>query len=510
MSNFSWGGFGAGLARGFEIGERMGDSIDRTIKQKKLNDIRTQGIAEANAMREKAINESVRENGIEAATPATQATTEAPAPVTAPAQPAPSQPQLAEDPMTADQPAPKRPAPIDAALPGSPQPGPAPAPDTPAPTATASLPAAVNPAAQGMSAAKKRYSAFGREFDDRDQALEHARKNAPTMMDFMGKTMVPKMQEALIAQGDIEKAEAWGKWAKERKNQRTMETWANAYTAAQRGDLEGAADGVFQLYKSYDDGVTPISKEVVKDKAGNVTGFNVKLRDDATGEERSQFVGQEQLLSMGMSALSPPALFEQAWKRANEAAKLGAQARIQAQSDARKAAADRENDERTRTREKEADERRHKNRLAEIKRENELQSGRPGETGRTIRDLQAAGWSEEEIRAHVKKNDSSVGKAPHPEAVRLRVSERLRGDTLTKYDDGNGKRVTFDKLTKAEQNRIIDEQSDLGERPTGGTSTTPNPTAQKAPAGVKDGKYWLPDGQGVEVRNGEIIPMQKR
>ncbi|AFN39137.1 virion structural protein [Burkholderia phage BcepMigl] len=147
------------------------------------------------------------------------------------------------------------------------------------------------------------------------QARALAEKSAPSVMDFFRKKGVPKIAETYLAQGDPAKAQAWTDWAEAQDNKRNMATWAKAWRATQMGDIEGAADHFMELYKNYNDGVTPVSKEVVKDKDGNITGFNVKLKTDATGEERTSFIDRNQMLEMGLAALSPPQMFEMAWKR---------------------------------------------------------------------------------------------------------------------------------------------------------------------------------------------------
>ncbi|ACR15062.1 virion-associated phage protein [Burkholderia phage BcepIL02] len=147
------------------------------------------------------------------------------------------------------------------------------------------------------------------------QARALAEKSAPSVMDFFRKKGVPKIAETYLAQGDPAKAQAWTDWADTQESKRNMALWAKAWRATQMGDIEGAADHFMDLYKSYNDGVTPVSKEVVKDKDGNVTGFNVKLKVDATGEARTTFVDKNQMLEMGLAALSPPQMFEMAWKR---------------------------------------------------------------------------------------------------------------------------------------------------------------------------------------------------
>jgi len=162
------------------------------------------------------------------------------------------------------------------------------------------------------------------------QARALAEKKVPAVMDFFNKNGVPKIAEAYLAQGDAAKAQAWTDYAASQDSQKHMKTWAQMWRASQTGDFESMADHAMDLYKSYDDGVTPVSKEVVKDNDGNVTGFNMKLKNDETGEERSAFIGKDQLMDMGLSALSPPKMFEAVYARQQlqDKAKLDAAAKV--------------------------------------------------------------------------------------------------------------------------------------------------------------------------------------
>lgn len=163
-----------------------------------------------------------------------------------------------------------------------------------------------------------------------EQARAIAEKKSPSILDIFRKQGVPRIAEHFIQNGQIDKAEAWLKWAESSESRKAQETWAKAWRATQVGNIEAAADHFFDLYKSMDDSVTLSGKEVVKDKAGNITGFNVKMRDKATGENRAVFVDRDQLLNMGLSALSPPQLFEAIWNReeANRKARMDAQAEV--------------------------------------------------------------------------------------------------------------------------------------------------------------------------------------
>lgn len=319
----NWGGFAGGLAQGINNGLSIGSKINDVLKEQKINSIREQGMKEAEQARADSVAGMIRENGIGAAPTQPQRAVE----------PAAATGQMAPDNVVA-QTAPVQ-APVVQDIPAGGQVPPAP-PAQPAAMGMAGMPSAPaanapSPAAGGINApaappSPKPFMVGDMGFDTKEEATKHAQKNAPSVMEFFIKQAVPKIQQGYLEQGDPAKAEAWGRYAEGETSRQNMDTWSKAYRSAQAGDMEGAAKHVFKLYQNYDDGITPVSHETVKDKDGNVTGFNVKLKTDASGEVRSQFVGKNELVEMGLSALSPPALFEQEYKRKNaaEAARLAA------------------------------------------------------------------------------------------------------------------------------------------------------------------------------------------
>jgi hypothetical protein len=328
----NWGGFAGGFAQGFNNGVNIGKTVGDAFKQKKLDDLRAKGIEEAKGLQQSAIADLIKDNGLDDQPQPT--TTPADARVEAngvQASPVAAQPKIEATPLgPAGQPTPQAsaastPAASAAATPAQAMPAttsqaePQRAPTMPEVAAQAG----VKPAPRG------RFSVGDRQFNTREEAEAFARTRVPSVMDFMAKTLVPKMQETYLAQGDVEKAEAWTQWAEQRQSKRAMSEWASAWRAASMGNIEKAADHVFNLYKTYDDGITPLSKEVVKDKDGNITGFNVKLKVDETGEERTQFIDQKALTEMGLAALSPPQMFEQQFKRQQEADQAAAAQRAE-------------------------------------------------------------------------------------------------------------------------------------------------------------------------------------
>lgn len=279
---FSWGGFSQGLNKGLETAEKLGSMFDDA----QIARLRSKGMKEAQEAAAKAKDTAasmVKDTGEQGAE-----------------QSAVSQPQAA-----------------------------------PVETFKVDMgPGAI--AAQGIgSGAQGRYVAGTKAFNDKGQAEAHAKKSAPSDLDFFIKNAVPQIAAKYIEQGQPEMAEKWTSYAATKESQKHMETWAKAKRATMAGDFEGAADHVMEMYKGYNDGVTPLSKEVVKDKDGNVTGFNVKLKNEETGEERVQFVDPQMLTQQGLAAMAPTEMFKFEMARQQQAETLRARAAADAANDAR-------------------------------------------------------------------------------------------------------------------------------------------------------------------------------
>jgi hypothetical protein len=175
-----------------------------------------------------------------------------------------------------------------------------------------------NPELRGLSTTVHKVD--GKRHATREDAFKATDKLAPDSMDFYQKVAVPKLKDFYTQSGDIDKAEAWDNWAKGRDQQKAFEGWSKAYRASQIGDVDAVADYVFNQYKTHDDGIDAVSKEVVK-KDGEVAGYNVTLKNKESGKEYSQFVDRDSLLNMGMQFFSPQQQFEMAYEQNQSALK---------------------------------------------------------------------------------------------------------------------------------------------------------------------------------------------
>lgn len=511
----NFGAFGDGFTKGFNSGTQMAKSIRDIIKERKLEDLRTQGMEEARNARAQAVNGMISENSPpepkDPAEPKAGAPTAQPA---ATASPAPA------------------PASLDDYLTTSPTASPDAA---SAKTAASSMPPSLStqtPAAGGLPASTKADAApvtpdkapgmaaespggffvNGKAYKTRDEAYKAADANAPSTMDYFMKNTVPKLQEEYIAQGDPAKAEAWGQWAASKKNQAAMQEWASMYRASQFGDMEKAADHAFNLYKRYDDGITPLSKETVKDKDGNVTGFNVRLKNDKTGEVTSQFIDRRAMVEMGLSALAPDKMFEVTFQRQSAADKAAADARVKAQEKRQEfqekvILQDRKEDR--------ADARegvKGRQKLSEISLRGLIDKENMGEAEKAkanvkIDLLKQSGYSDEQIAAMV---PAIVGAGEHKKTTDPTERRALIASDLVKNDP------TFARLPPAERNKRVDEMmsviyGDQGGQAAARPGAAPHagapaagPSAGQAPVYVRDTKT----GEIFKMENGKPVPIK--
>lgn len=475
------GAFAGGFSQGFDNGMRQAKTLRDIIKERKLEDMRTQAMEEAKGARAAAVNGMITDNGD-------------PAKAAEQAQPAPVDKAIEQgNPAAVEVSAIK---PQEAVTPdaGSVTATPRATPEAVTPAATAAstgLPSPpVKPAEQPATPAG-RFTVGGKSYATREEAYKAADASAPSTMDFFMKNAVPKIQEQYIANGEIEKAKAWDEWAQQRQSQSAMKEWSSMYRAAQFGDFEKAATHAFNLYKQYDDGITPVSKETVKDKDGNVTGFNVRLKNDSTGEVTSQFIDKKALVEMGLSALSPNKMFEVAFKRQSDADTAAMTARIKANEkvqdfnlDMKKEGyeQDRE-DKRTTEKEDRADAREAKKgvqKLSEITLTKQMDAENMGEKERAqaqakVDLLKENGYTDEQITAMV---PAIVGAGEHKKTTDPSERRALISSDLLKNDQ------MFARSTREQQAAKVDQLMSViygGEQTTTPAAkpgkTTPPPTA---------------------------------
>lgn len=352
------------------------------------------------------------------------------------------------------------PEPAQSAMAQAPTPQAAPAaPQAPAPSSTQNAVASTGVATQTPQPVKiqGKYVVNGKGYATMGEAKKAAEASAPSEMELFMRNGVPKIAQEYMAQGDPVKAEAWTKYAEAHKTQQNMKEWASMYRAAQMGDMETAANHAFKLYQSYEDGITPLSKETVKDKDGNITGFNVRLKNDKTGEVTSQFIDKGAMIEMGLAALSPPQMFEMAWKRKAEADKVALEARVKAQERKEKLqdqlAVEGYKEDRADAR----DRRRGQQKLSEITLTKQLEAANLGERERAkaegkIGMLKDAGYSDEQIAGMM---PAIVGAGEYKKVTDPQERRALIYSDLTKNDP------SFARLPKEKQEARVQQAMEV-------------------------------------------------
>lgn len=154
----------------------------------------------------------------------------------------------------------------------------------------------------------------GNSYADAEAQKKGAEKNAPSMDELYMRDVVPKIKETYIAQGNMTAADKWDEWTQD-KNTRTALGHLNKATIAGRmGDFNAYADNMIKTYNTpgyYEDGIHAEGYDLIKDKDGNTTGVNLKLKNKDTGQLFTQAVnGTEDMMNLGIAALDPKKGFE--------------------------------------------------------------------------------------------------------------------------------------------------------------------------------------------------------
>lgn len=529
----NFGAFAGGFSGGFDNGVRQAKTIRDIIKERKLEDLRTQGMEEAKSARDAAVNGMVTTQPPappsadtptpDKANPATQPPAVQAVPAPAPVTPAPMPPVGAAPPgagassegnageaeaMGAKPPSVSTQAPAATETP--PATTSSVAQPTPQTAAAAGVPGAAPAPAEKPVKMDGKFFVGGKGYATKEEAYKAADAATPSTMDFFMKTTVPKLQEAYVAAGDPAKAEAWGTWAATKQNQASMLEWSKMYRAAQMGDMEKAADHAFNLYKKMDDGITPVSKETVKDKEGNVTGFNVRLKNESTGEVVSQFIDKKGLIEMGLTGLAPDKLFEMTFKRQADADKAAMEARIKR---GERVAQVQDNlivkgYEADRADAREA--KKGQQKLSEITLTKQLDAENMGARERAKAEskmemLRGAGYTDEQINAMV---PAIIGAGEHKKTTDPAERRALIASDLVKNDP------TFSRLPVAERNKKVDEMMGViyGDAAPKAASPAPAPATPGTPAAAAPGKpVYVKDtktGEIFERRDGKLIPVK--
>lgn len=175
---------------------------------------------------------------------------------------------------------------------------------------------------QGKGGAPTTYGAGGQNFRDEGEAKKNVKQNVNSVMDNYMKNTAPKIAEEYMAQGNVEKAEAWNQYISSKRGQNAMRDWSKGYIALSNGDWDTGAKVFGEYYTEYvDDNVSVKSHKMTKDEDGKINGIEYTMFDSDTGKETKMPMGLSNLVQLG-TASNPGALFSMAAEQQATATKL--------------------------------------------------------------------------------------------------------------------------------------------------------------------------------------------
>lgn len=146
-----------------------------------------------------------------------------------------------------------------------------------------------------------KYQVGDQTFNSMGDARKAAGDNVDSVMDLFMQSTAPKIREAYVAQGDIEKADSWENWVESRTGKAAIRSWTKGYVAVLREDWDQAAKNFGTYYSKYIDGSATYSgHKLAKDDSGNVTGFVMELKDRKTGKVSEMPIGRDDFVALGM------------------------------------------------------------------------------------------------------------------------------------------------------------------------------------------------------------------
>lgn len=329
----------------------------------------------------------------------------------------------------------------------------------------------------------------------RQQSVQIAQQQVGSERDAIDKAISARMRNFYMDRGDVAMADKWEQYAESRDGKRQMKAFGQALRAYNMGNTEGFVKSIMPVLEdSYGEGFKMQKYAPVKDKDGNITGYNFEIRNTRTGEVTQNNIGTDQLYQVGMSLGTPEQAFQRwmADQQAGRKAKADAAAeagKIQMQT-AKDIAVERAKQggrvelEGVKTKSQtERDARLHENDL-----ERDVQKGKidsqnqrnkvQQELDAKVGALQNAGYSEEFIKNALPDilGVNQYKKTTSPEeAKRLAFSDRMKNDP------------SFGRKSPEQQRQIIENDMSLiyaGAQPSAVAPSSGQPPANPAAKGL--------------------------
>ncbi len=144
-------------------------------------------------------------------------------------------------------------------------------------------------------------------------AKSHTDGQIDNVMNYYMKNTAPKLQQYWLQNGDVQKADAFGKWIQDQNVQQGMRYSAAFMRSAQLGDAEGAMNNLVKMYNQpgyFEDGMSAVNAKILRDKQGNNAGMEITLRNDKTGEtSTTTFNSMADVYKLGMQFAAPESVF---------------------------------------------------------------------------------------------------------------------------------------------------------------------------------------------------------
>ncbi len=136
----------------------------------------------------------------------------------------------------------------------------------------------------------------------------------------------PVYFEALIKEGEFDKAKAFQEWMQTAETNRAMKDIGTSVTAFLLGDADKGAAHMVEAFNNlgyYPDGTTVEKSQFTKGKDGEINGLVITMKDGKSGHTFEQVFtgGVNDLLSSLLPAMMPEQAFEHVFNMASEAQK---------------------------------------------------------------------------------------------------------------------------------------------------------------------------------------------
>lgn len=151
-----------------------------------------------------------------------------------------------------------------------------------------------------------------------------------SVLNYYMQNTAPKLQQHWLANGEVDKANAFGKWIQDSNVQQGMKYGAGMMRAAQLGDADGVMNNMVKLYNQpgyFDDGQSAVNAQIRRDDKGNAAGMDITLRNDRTGEETTHtFDSMDQVYKLAQQFGSPDQVFKYGMEQLQAGEKAKAEA----------------------------------------------------------------------------------------------------------------------------------------------------------------------------------------